>query len=449
MYAQENPLDNYIKIGLDNNLALQQKQSSYKKSMEALKEAKALFFPDISFNARYTVAGGGRMINFPVGDMLNGVYSSLNALTAIHQLTDPSTGKPINFPQLENMNFNFYRPYEHETKIRIIQPVFNPQIYFNSKIKNELINVEKADLITFKRSLTAEIKTAYYNYLKTVKLRELLTETKSLLLENIRVNEKLYENNKITLDNVYRSKSELSKFEQQMADANKAENMAMAYFNFLLNRDLRSEIEIAEKSDIIINIPEIKLAEENAIKGREELNGMRSYNKIAKTNVKLNKSTGLPSLSAVIDYGFQGEKYRFTSEDDFVMASLVLRWDLFKGNANKAKISGSELDKIIAEKKQKEIENQIKLQVINSYYDLETASKAIEASVNQNTSAEMAFKLVNRKYSEGLISLIEFMDARTNLTNSSINMIITNYDYLIKYAEYEKVTAMYQVNLNY
>ena len=446
IFAQENTLELYVKEGLVNNLALQQKKTSYKKSFEALKEAKALFFPDISLNARYTVAGGGRMISFPVGDMLNGVYSSLNALTSIHQLSDPATGKPINFPQMENMDFRFYRPFEHETKIRLIQPIFNQQINYNSKIKAELINVEKADLETFKRSLVAEIKIAYYNYLKTVKLKELLNETEILLVENIRVNEKLFENDKITIDYVYRSKSELSKFEQQIAETDKAYNMAMAYFNFLLNRDLRSEIDISEQGEVLMNYADIKSSEENAINKREELDGIKSYNKIASNNIILNKSNRLPTLSAAIDYGFQGEKYRFRGDDDFVMASMVLKWNLFKAYGNKAKISSAELDKIMIEKKQKETETQIKLQVINSFYDLETAAKLIESSAQQEIAAEMAFKLVNRKYTEGLTSLLEFIDARTSLTNSSINLIISNYDYLIKYAEYEKVTAMYVIN---
>ena len=42
-----------------------------------------MFLPDISMNARYTVARGGRIIEFPVGDLLNPVYITLNMLTAL------------------------------------------------------------------------------------------------------------------------------------------------------------------------------------------------------------------------------------------------------------------------------------------------------------------------------------------------------------------------------
>ena len=38
-------LDEYVSYGLDNNLALKQKYSGYQRSLEALREARGLFFP--------------------------------------------------------------------------------------------------------------------------------------------------------------------------------------------------------------------------------------------------------------------------------------------------------------------------------------------------------------------------------------------------------------------
>ena len=72
--AQNTTLQAYIKDGLENNLALQQKKDDYSKSIEVLREANGMFFPSVSLNARYTTAQGGRVIEFPVGDLLNGVY---------------------------------------------------------------------------------------------------------------------------------------------------------------------------------------------------------------------------------------------------------------------------------------------------------------------------------------------------------------------------------------
>ena len=98
-------LDDYIREGLENNLALKQREVNYRKSQEVLKQARSLFYPDISLNMRYTVARGGRIIEFPVGTMLNPVYESLNFLLGQEMFRD-----------ISDMEFAFYRPTEHESK---------------------------------------------------------------------------------------------------------------------------------------------------------------------------------------------------------------------------------------------------------------------------------------------------------------------------------------------
>ena len=218
--AQEASLEDYVREGLENNLALKQKEVNYRKSLEVLKQARSMFYPDISINMRYTAAQGGRIIDFPVGTMLNPVYQSLNFLLGQDKFQD-----------ISNMEFAFYRPTEHESKVSLLQPIVDTKIYYNSRIRNELSAAAKADAEAYRRQLVAEIKTAYFSYLKTLRLIQLLDDTRKLLEENIRVNEKLYENNKVTVDNVHRSRAELSKLEQQAAVARKNRQVMLKKIN--------------------------------------------------------------------------------------------------------------------------------------------------------------------------------------------------------------------------
>lgn len=432
--AQNNVLEKYIQEGLQSNLTLKQKQSSYEKSIQVLKEAKGMYFPNLSFNARYSLADGGRMIDFPVGDMMNPVYSTLNQLTQTNQ-----------FPQLENESIPFLRPTEQETKLRLVQPLFNPQIYYNSKIKSELTNAVKADVESFKRQLVAEIKSAYFNYLKTENILKLAKKTTELLKENIRINERLFANDKITIDNVYRSEAELSKLEQNIAEAVKYNKSAKAYFNFLLNRPLESDIKISDEIKLSPLEENLQNSQENAINNREELYMLKSYEKANDYNLKLNKYNKTPRLTAVVDYGFQGEKYNFTSDDDFIMASFVLSWDLFKGFQNKAKIQQATIDKQIIETQYNEAENRVKLEVLDLYYEVEAVEKAIIAAQQEKLSATKSFEIINKKYKEGQASLIQFIDARTTMTSAEFNLIIATYDYKIKYAEFERAACLYDI----
>jgi len=424
-------LERYISFGLENNLALKQKQSDLEKSIEALKEARGLFYPGISFNARYTRSEGGRVIDFPVGDLLNPVYTTLNALTSSSL-----------FPVIENQTIRFLRPTEHETKMRIVQPVFNTDIYYNSKIRKELTYIGGMDVEQYKRELTAEIKKAYYNAAMADALVSMLTGMRKLLLENIRVNRKLLDNGKVTADYLYRSEAELNKFDQELQNAEKDRQTANAYFNFLLNRSLSDSILI-EQPEFFPSLS--GMADEYtsaALENREEIMKLENYKNITGMQVRMNQSKKLPDLFAVADYGFQGEEYAFNREQDYIQASAVLTWNLFEGFSNRARIRQAVIQKEMAEYQLEEAKKQIELQVIDALNELSAADKGIAAAGSRLKNARESYRIVERKYGEGQASLIEYIDARTSMTQAAENLIISRFRYLSAFAEFERITGI-------
>jgi outer membrane protein TolC len=427
----QSPLDDYIRFGLDNNLSLKQKETSYKKSLEALKEAQALFYPNISLNARYSVAEGGRTIDLPIGDLLNPVYATLNQL--LHQNV---------FPGVENQSFMFLRPHEQETKIRLVQPLFNSDIYYNSKIRKELAQSEKITVDQYRQELAAEIRKAYYNVGMSERLVMMLAESRKLLEENVRVNQKLVDNGKVTIDNLFRSQTELSRFDQKVQTAEKNRILAIAYFNFLLNRPLDEKVIIGEPELFPQPAGDPSSYASGAIDGREEIKKLGKAGEISDLNVKMNKSGALPNLILVADYGIQGEEYKINKDADFGQASAVLTWDLFAGFQNRSKFRQAQLAKEQLDQQEEEVRKQIELQVLNAYNELKTAQEGIVAAESQVKSAREGFRLVKRRYDEGQANLIEFIDARTSLTQAEENLIISKYSWLSQYAEFEKVAAI-------
>lgn len=431
----QNPvLEAYIKEGIASNKAFKQRQLDYTRSLFALKEAKGLFFPDINLNARYSVAKGGRIIEFPVGDLLNPVYNTLNLLTMSNS-----------FPEIENQEFTFYRPKEHETKLSLIQPIYSSDIINNVKIKKEFAEISKVDVDQYKRELIKEIKIAYYNYQKAFYLGNLVDSTLLLVKENLRVSTSLFNNDLVTKDAVYRSEAEVSSLDVEKAKAKGMLISAAAYFNFLLNKPLDSEIEIfsEEPSALLFGLEQFK---EGALENREEMEIIRNSRELNNYKLGLQRGAATPDLFGSVDYGYQGAEYSFTKDDDFVLASLVLRWNLFQGMTNRnkiqqTKIEGEKLNEILSDTEMK-----IRMQVINSYYTSLASYEAISAAKKRVLSSKKGFYLVERKYSEGQSSLLEYIDARTNLTNAESNLIIANNEYFTNLAELEYAAANLDIN---
>lgn len=439
LYGQDDQLMQYIREGLEKNLALQQKEFVLQQSILELREARGKFLPSLGIEARYSRAGGGRIIEFPVGDLMNPVYDAIN-------ITRIQTGQtPIPFPRLENELIPFLREKEHETKVRAIQPIFQAPLYFNQKIKMDLKNAREYEVLAFKRMLIAEIKSAYFNYLRAGKLVHLFEETMHLLQENLRVSEKLVEQGLANKEVIYRAQAEISKMEQDLHEAFKKETLARAYFNHLLNRSLDSAIEIADQTKPLMEsglfIEDVRQA---ALNNREELKQLQEYIAVANSSKSLAGSAFLPGVVVVADYGYQGQTYRFKNEDDFWMVSGVLQWNLFNGfqDQTRRQIAQVEKQKLILSLQ--ETEQLILLQAQEAYYNLDVARKSKITAQDRLEAARQSYHLIKRKYEEGLASQIEFMDARNTLTSAEVFHVLSQYEYLIRAAELERVAGLWQ-----
>jgi outer membrane protein TolC len=436
--AQQSITERYIKEGLESNLALKQQNFDLLKSLEGLREARGMFLPSLEFNARYTRAGGGRRIEIPVGSIVNPIYRSIN------EILENIGQNPYPYLTLEDTDIPFLREKEHETKIRFIQPIFQPKILYNYKLKYELKNIKTAERDVYKRQLVEDIKRAYINYLKIDQIVKLFRETKLLLKENLRVSDKLFKAQKATHDVVYRSQAELSRMEQNILESENRRTFARFYFNFLLNRQLDADIQaiedvpIIDKSSLILNG-----LIEKALASREELKQLEYAISASHNSKNIAQSNYWPGITAVLDYGFQGEEYRFTNKDDFWMASLVLNWNLFQGFQDKSKVESAELEKRKIETQYEELKKRIELQTRQAYDNVILAYKKIEVSQTQLISSKASFDIINKKFQQGMITQVEFIDARTNLTNAQINSILANYDFFIDYAVLERISALY------
>jgi outer membrane protein len=440
LFAQESPIENYIKIGLKSNLGLKQQQFNLQKSMEALNEAYGLMFPSITLQARYSRAGGGREFTIPVGDFVNPVYKSLNDILI-------SQGLGERFPEdVPNQKIPFLREKEHETRLRLIQPLLQPAIWNNYRLKSNLKDIERLKTDIFKRSLIAEIKRGYYNYMKATQVIALYVKIEDLQKENLRVSESLFTSGKATHDVVFRARAELSRTEQEKLNVENLQKQSRSYFNFVLNRPLNSTIEpINPDTFPLLIIPAFESAKHEAFMNREEILQIKNVIAASDNNAAIARSRYFPGINAVVDYGFQGEEYRFTDQDDFWMASVALEWNIFNGLQDKAKLEQAKLETRKMQTKGEELKRQIELEIERIYDNLIVARKTINVTQQQIESTEASFKIVRKKYEEGIAAQVEYLDAQTILTSAAINAIITKYDFFIIYAEFEKITARYQL----
>jgi len=429
-------LDAYVEAGLRNNLSLQQESLEIKKAVETIRQAKALFYPRLTFAPTYSYAAGGRRLNFPVGDLLNPAYKSLNELTGKNQF-------PTN---IENVDVLLAPTNFHDTKVSVQYSIFNPEIKYNYLIQKTLMSAQEAKKRVVENELRYNIETAYYQYLQSLEAVKILTNSRLVLNELVRLNKKLVANNTITKDVVFSSEYEVSKIVQQKVEAENNNQVAKAYFNFLLNRNLTEGILV---DSTLINTGAIDFQGLNTLSGltglalvsRQELKQLDLSIDASSQAIDLQqKSASLPSLFIGGNVGFQGFGYTF-KDQSYVAGQVGMSWDIFKGFERKSKIQQAKIQTEILQTKKTEVEKQIELQTTQAYYEFVSSKEAQAASLDGLNNASQYFKIIDSRYRNGNVLLIEFVKAQNDVQTAQLQQSISKYDVLIKRSMLNKVTA--------
>ncbi|MEY3630596.1 MAG: hypothetical protein RL408_150 [Bacteroidota bacterium] len=427
LFGQKSVLDEYVATAFQQNITLQQKTIQVEKAMIALKTAQSLYQPSVAFQGGYQSGEGGRSIAFPVGDLLNPVYSTLNALT-----------KSTAFPQISNVETNFFPRDFYDVKVQTTMPLYNKDISYNKQIQEQSLSLQREDVSLYKRELVKQIKTAYYNYLLSLGLVKVYENSLNLALEGKKVNEKLLANGKGLPAYLLRSDSEIATIQAQIADAVKQNQSAQYYFNFLLNRELRAEIRI----DFEV---------EKAVAGvyavtpgvREELSLLSKSINIQETVLKMNESFYLPKLNGFVNLGSQATLNNISSKSGYYFFGLQMDIPIFSGKRNLYKVKQTQLDIASAKNALDLSTKQFNMATEIAQKNVQSSIVSFQASTKSYEAASAYLRLIEKGYKEGVSTYLETVDARNQWMNAQINYQLKQFNVLISAAAYEREAASY------
>src|SRR5690242_15823288 len=155
-------IDEYVREGLRSNLSLRAQSLEVERATAALDGARARYFPEAGFAARYTRAEGGRTIELPLGDALNPAYQTLNDLLV-------QQGQQPQFPIVQNETINFLREREQDTRITLRMPLIAPAIPAAVRAQRELLGASEYSRQAFGRRLKRDITVGYLDWLSAMR----------------------------------------------------------------------------------------------------------------------------------------------------------------------------------------------------------------------------------------------------------------------------------------
>ncbi|MEN0056147.1 MAG: TolC family protein [Mucilaginibacter sp.] len=429
--APRTQLDNYIDTAFAQNQTLKEKQFDLDKALYALKEAKSMYLPTISFLGSYSKVNGGRTIDVPIGDLVNPIYTALN------QLTNSSK-----YPMLKNESFLLNPDNFYDAKVHTSLPLINAEIRYNQLIKKKLINAQQAAVNVYKRSLVKDIKNAYYKYFQALQTVQTYRSTLILIRENIRQNESMLKNGIRNSTALLRSQTEEQKTLSAIVESNYTVKNAKSYFNFLLNRQLRDSIILDNGSLTISSTADTS----KGITNREEIAQIKSMRDAYDFDYKLQKSGFIPKLNTFIDLGSQGFNFNVNDKTRYYFWGLNLQWDIFTGGQRKYKSLQSKASYNAASAQLETTNLSLRLELDQSYNQYQSATSSLKSARAQFAFAQKYYSDQHKAYKAGELLYIELLDAQNQLTTARLLVAEDEANVQIAAAELERDQAAYPIN---
>ena len=418
-------LDTYLREGLANNLVLQDKKASLDQSLLALKDAKSFFLPSMDFGASYTLAEGGRTIAFPVGDLLNPVYSTLNKLTASNK-----------FPQIDNVSEQLLPDNFYDTRFRTTLPLLNTDLIYQQQIRKEQVNWSSYQVEIYRATLIQDIRVAYFSFCAAHSSIEILKNTLQLVTQNLKDTRSLVENGKGLPAAVLRAESELEQVKSMLLEAENKTVNAAQYLNFLVNRPLEQSVPFEA---IPLDLSQLDLLlTEDIQEQNPELRAMQSMESIQQTLLKSGKNYWVPKISTYTDLGSQGFDWSFDSQSRYLMWGLNFSMPVFQGGRNQNQIQKNVIG-LESIQRQKELVNQklnLSLQIQKN--EVKTLLAGLQSAEKKLLAATAYLKLIDSGFKEGSQSLLEFIDARNQYTQAALQKNISAYKLQMALAQLER-----------
>lgn len=406
----ERVTDALVAEALEANLGLDRAEANVDQRLAILDQARAEYLPQIDLQLRYSEAKGGRTIEIP-------------AL---------------------GLDFKFLREREQDSFVRLSQPIYDARLAAQKRGAEYLHDASRHGLEAYQLRLARDVRQAYYRWLTARESIAVLEATAVLAAENERVNDSLYRNGKVTRDLLLRAEAERLEITQQLLRVRAAEDLARRYLNLLCNAPLEREPEAVAVSAtdlprLALRMPTTRGAalEQLAVGRRAELRELDSGIAAAGESERAARAAFKPQLAFAVDAGTQGEEWDYSVEDSYVLASFIVRFNLWNGGGDRAAIRAARAQTAELAAGRALAEQQIRIEVQAAITDLEVAEASLETAARRAESAEAAYTIVAKKRDLGQVSQADYLDAQRALTQARLNENVTRFETLGALAQVE------------
>lgn len=172
---------------------------------------------------------------------------------------------------------------------------------------------------------------------------------------------------------------------------------------------------------------ELSVFEQDAVNGRPEPRQARLAAEITGVKAADARSNYLPTVT--LHGAFEADRQRFVNRGAANwLVSIGLRWNLFNGGADKAKIAESEATKRRTTAERARAESGVRLQVRQAWANLKAAQQRIESAQASVVEARESLRISQNRFAAGLSTVTDLLRTETALLETHTRYLAAVHD---------------------
>lgn len=356
---------------------------------------------------------------------------------------DGSGNAITNVPVPTLQQVSFQQPWNASVGAQLTQLLFQPDVFVGLEARKTSLAYAQQNIDLAKEKIKDSAYKRYYAIL--IAEKQLL-----FIADGVKRLEKLFHDNEILYKNGFVEKLDIDKTQVQLTNLQTSEtslrnaiNLAYAALKYTIGVPQGDVVQLKDSLSIE-NLKLHILVDTFNYQDRKEIALLTTAKQLQRLDVKRNKMSYIPTLSAVAAYSISGQAQNFILSDKnaiWPQASYVglnLNISLFDGLARRSKIQESKwgIEKI--ENTLKNIQQAIDLEQTISKESFKNAILKLDAQQRNIKLAEEVYNTTKKKYEQGIGSSFEVLQGENDLQQSQSNYFTALYEAIVAKINYQQ-----------
>jgi outer membrane protein TolC len=232
----------------------------------------------------------------------------------------------------------------------------------------------------------------------------------------------------------------------QLQQAQNAADSALEQLHLLLGMPLSEPLDIGPRAEPSLLAGQVLDLREQALVSHPGINAMRAQLAAADGNIQVAKSGRYPQVGVMLRQDWNDKALGFGANSYTLGAQLS--WNAFDAGVTNAAVNRATAAKLELTSRLQEAESGVAYQVGDAMRKADEAQKRLAVHELSVTQAQEALSLVEKRYQNGVTTLVELLVARTQLDKARADRVAAQYDLAVQRAAVRLAVGKLDTALN-